>query len=166
MPELPAIAPVTQTHFRWFTRSRLSAYTVHIEYTQNLFEMTHSPFQLSLADERPMYIQIMDNIKRYVITGQWQEGHALPSIREMAVTLKVSVITVKRAYQELEHEGIITTRRGMGSVIAEHINLASEQKNDELNNHLSEAIQLAQLLNISPNMLKKRLSHLIEEKMQ
>jgi GntR family transcriptional regulator len=128
--------------------------------------MTHSPFQLSLSDERPMYIQIMDNIKRYVITGQWQEGHALPSIREMAVTLKVSVITVKRAYQELEHEGIITTRRGMGSVIAEHINLASEQKNDELNNHLSEAIQLAQLLNISPNMLKKRLSHLIEEKMQ
>lgn len=109
-----------------------------------------------------MYVQIMDNIKRLVIQGDWPAGHALPSIRELAVTLKVSVITVKRAYQELEHEGVIATRRGMGSYVAEHIAAASQQLETELRGHLREAIRLANLLNISATELEQRLAELIE----
>src|SRR5690554_53077 len=100
--------------------------------------MTQAPFQLSQADSRPMYVQIMDCIKRLVIQGSWPAGHALPSIRELAVALKVSVITVKRAYQELEREGVIATRRGMGSYVAEHTAAASQQMEAELTDHLRE----------------------------
>lgn len=125
--------------------------------------MTQPPFQLSQADSRPMYVQIMENVKRLIIQGDWPAGQALPSIRELAVALKVSVITVKRAYQELEHEGVITTRRGMGSFVAEFVAAASQQKEAELVEHLREAIQLAHLLNISATELTHRLNQLIEQ---
>lgn len=125
--------------------------------------MTQAPFQLSQADSRPMYVQIMDGIKQCVITGQWPASHALPSIRELAVALKVSVITVKRAYQELEHEGVIDTRRGMGSFIAEQVDIASRQKETELAEHLHEAIRLAELLKMPATELKQRLANLLEQ---
>lgn len=111
-----------------------------------------------------MYVQIMDNIKRLVIQGDWSAGHPLPSIRELAVALKVSVITVKRAYQELEQEGVIATRRGMGSYVAEYIAAASQQLETELRGHLREAIRVANILNISASELEQRLVHLIEQR--
>lgn len=125
--------------------------------------MMHPPFQLSQADSRPMYVQIMENIKWLVIQGDWPAGQTLPSIRELAVALKVSVITVKRAYQELEHEGVITTRRGMGSFVAEHVAAASQKKEAELVEHLQQAIKLAELLKISATELTHRLNQLIEQ---
>lgn len=125
------------------------------------FGMTEPPFQLSQADSRPMYVQIVDNIERLVIQGDWSAGQALPSIREMAVALRVSVITVKRAYQELEQKGVIATRPGTGSFVADGIDAASQQKDAELVGHLQEAIRLAKLLNISASELVRRLSELI-----
>jgi len=106
------------------------------------------PFQLSQADSRPMYQQILANIKRLIFTGQWPEGHALPSIRELAVALKVSVITVKRAYQELENQRVIVTRQGLGSFVAERGNV-NEQKQAELVVLADALAQQAQDLSIS-----------------
>ena len=65
---------------------------------------------LSQADKRPMYLQIMEQIKRRIAVGDWTEGQLIPSIRQLAVDLQVSVITVKRAYYELEREQIIVTQ--------------------------------------------------------
>lgn len=110
-----------------------------------------------------MYVQIMDGVKQCVISRKWLAGHPLPSIREMAVALKVSVITVKRAYQELESQGVISTRQGMGSFIAEQTLVASEQKEVELTEHLQWAIKIAELLQVRPAELKKRLAKLLEQ---
>src|SRR5260221_7792201 len=60
---------------------------------------------ISKADGRPMYLQIMEQIKQRVAVGDWARGAEIPSIRQLAVGLRVSVITVKRAYLELEREG-------------------------------------------------------------
>lgn len=124
--------------------------------------MLKIPLHLSQADSRPMYQQIMDGIKQCIVTGQWPAGYNLPSIRELSSVLKVSVITVKRAYQELEREGVIYTRQGMGSFVSELSNV-SHQKEAELDNYLERAVATAKLIGLSPAALKKRLAALLEQ---
>ena len=81
--------------------------------------MHSSELLISQADRRPMYLQIMEQIRRRIAIGDWQPGHELPSIRALAAAVQVSVITVKRAYLELERDGVIVTRQGKGSFVAE-----------------------------------------------
>ena len=73
---------------------------------------------ISQTDGRPMYLQIMEQIRQRVGMGEWKPGEQIPSIRALAIALQVSVITVKRAYLELEREGVIVTQHGKGSIVA------------------------------------------------
>lgn len=122
-------------------------------------------FILSQASGTPMYQQIMEQIKNLVAIGDWPPGQQLPSIREMAVATKVSVITVKRAYQELESEGVIVTQHGKGSFIAKVDNLSQALKKQELDQHLTDAITVAHSLGMSPQelqqTLQKRLTQMV-----
>ena len=72
---------------------------------------------LSPHSATPMYAQIVEQVVAKVMTGEWKAGDALPSIRELAGNSQVSVITVKRAYLELERAGVIVTRQGKPSVV-------------------------------------------------
>ena len=83
----------------------------------------HSELVISHADRRPMYLQIMEQIRHRIAVGDWQPGAELPSIRALAASLQVSVITVKRAYLELERDGVIVTRQGKGSFVADSADL-------------------------------------------
>lgn len=74
---------------------------------------------ISYTNPEPIFRQIINQLRTAITTGELESGEKLPSIREMAVELKVSVITVKRAYSELEAEGMLTTRPGLGSFVAE-----------------------------------------------
>lgn len=112
---------------------------------------------ISQSDKRPMYLQIMEQIKRRIAVGDWKEGQALPSIRQLAVDLQVSVITVKRAYLELEHEGVIMTYHGRGSVVASSPNLGLKLREAELDEHLGQAAKLAAQLGLNSKELKVRL---------
>jgi GntR family transcriptional regulator len=114
-------------------------------------------FVLSQSDKRPMYFQIMEQIKRRIIAGDWAEGQAIPSIRQMAVDLQVSVITVKRAYYELEREGVIVTQHGKGSHVASTPGLGGRLREQELEQHLEEASRIALQLGIAPKQLLGRL---------
>ena len=67
----------------------------------------HSEIVISQSDGRPMYLQIMEQVKQRVAVGDWAPGYEIPSIRQLAMSLRVSVITIKRAYLELEREGVI-----------------------------------------------------------
>ena len=100
-------------------------------------------FVLSQTDRRPMYVQIMDHIRQKIAVGDWQAGDQLPSIREMAVALKISVITVKRAYLELERDGVIEVQHGRGSFVAEAGRESAPATTDNpigaLESHLDEA---------------------------
>jgi DNA-binding transcriptional regulator YhcF (GntR family) len=104
-----------------------------------------------------MYLQIMEQIRHRVATGDWAPGAEIPSIRALAIDLKVSVITVKRAYQELERDGVIVTRQGRGSFVADNANLATSLKEQELDEHLQAAVDIAQLLDLDATDLSARL---------
>lgn len=74
---------------------------------------------LSPSNPDPMYKQITDQIKNSIASGDLKPGAKLPSIRELSEALKISAITIKRAYLDLENEGYILTRAGLGSFAAE-----------------------------------------------
>src|SRR5262245_9314775 len=116
-----------------------------------------SGFVISQSDKRPIYIQIMEQIKRRIATGDWTEGQQIPSIRQFAVDLKVSVITVKRAYLELEREGVILTQQGKGSRVSPNPGLGMRLHEEELKKHLEQAIRLSAVLGLRPEELESRL---------
>ncbi len=119
-------------------------------------------FTLSQSDGRPMYTQIIEQIKLRISVGDWQRGFKLPSIRELAVATRVSVITVKRAYQELENEGVIVTQQGKGSFVASTDNLGSRLKDEEMEQHLQSAIAIARSQGLAPADLIERLQSLLQ----
>ena len=114
-------------------------------------------FAISQSDKRPMYLQIIEQIKQRIAVGDWSEGRAIPSIRQLAVDLQVSVITVKRAYLELEREGVIVTQQGKGSHVASNGGLGKRLREEELEQHLAQATRLAAMLGIRPKELEHRL---------
>jgi GntR family transcriptional regulator len=101
----------------------------------------------------------MEQIKQRVAVGEWAAGEEIPSIRQLAVGLRVSVITVKRAYLELEREGVIVTQHGKGSIVATHPNLNQRLYDEELAEHLEQAVRLGALLGLTPEDLRNRLQH-------
>ena len=113
-------------------------------------------FVFSQTDKRPMYQQIMDQIVQRIAVGDWPPNTPLPSIREMAAEIKVSVITVKRSYLELERDGVIVTQQGKGSWVSERVNLQSLQRR-ELMQHLDDAARLASSLAIPDDELRAML---------
>src|SRR5215468_128086 len=116
-----------------------------------------SAFVISQSDKRPIYLQIMEQIKRRIAVGDWNEGHTLPSIRQLAADLQISVITVKRAYLELEREGVIVTQQGRGSRVASDPDLGLRIHQEELQKHLENAARLSALLGLKPRELANRL---------
>ena len=121
-----------------------------------------SSFVISQTDKRPIYLQIMEQIKRRIAVGDWSEGHALPSIRQLAVDLQISVITVKRAYLELEREGVIVTQQGRGSRVAQDPDLGLRIHEEELQKHLEHAARLSALLGLKPRELANQLQEASE----
>ena len=117
----------------------------------------HSDLLISQSDGRPLYLQIMEQIKQKIATGEWAPGEEIPSIRVLAIALRVSVITVKRAYLELEREGIIVTQQGKGSRVASTPGLGARLREQELEQHLEQATRIAVLMGIRPKELEHRL---------
>jgi GntR family transcriptional regulator len=117
----------------------------------------YSGIYISQTDSRPMYLQIMEQIRARIAAGDWPAGKELPSIRALAAALNVSVITIKRAYLDLESEGVIVTRHGKGSFVAEAGSLAGELQEQKLDEHLNAAAELARQLGIAEEELASRL---------
>ncbi|WP_223788276.1 GntR family transcriptional regulator [Marinicella meishanensis] len=117
---------------------------------------------LSQTDGRPMYLQIMEQIKQLIAVGDWQPGAKVPSIRELAVATQVSVITVKRAYQELEREGVLMTQAGVGSFVAQNEALGDQIMRSEIDKHLAAALAHAKAFGISTEDLLQRLQQLAQ----
>ena len=105
-----------------------------------------------------MYLQIIEQIRHRVAVGDWQPGQEIPSIRALAVDLRVSVITVKRAYLELERDGVILTRQGKGSFVADDASLGPSLQARELDEHLTAAADAAVRIGLSDKELTARLS--------
>lgn len=110
----------------------------------------------------PIYEQIAKAIKNEILSGDLKENSALPSIRSLASELRVSVITTKRAYEELERDGFITLP-GKGSYVAEqNKELLMEEKLREIEEKLGEAIDIANSIGLNFNDLVGMLKTLKE----
>src|ERR1700722_11025052 len=114
-------------------------------------------FIISQSDKRPIYLQIMEQIKQRISVGDWTEGQLIPSISQLAVDLQVSVITIKRAYLELEREGVIVTQQGKGSRVASTPGLGAKLREQELEQHMEQATRIAALLGLRQKELEHRL---------
>ncbi|QUI23731.1 GntR family transcriptional regulator [Vallitalea pronyensis] len=105
---------------------------------------------ISNASSDPIYLQITNQIKKYIITGDLVESEPLPSIRKLAKELQISVITTKRAYEELEKEGLVESVRGKGFFVAlRNKELLREKKMQLIEDHLSKIIDESKMLGIS-----------------
>ncbi|MEG0779674.1 MAG: GntR family transcriptional regulator [Oscillospiraceae bacterium] len=103
---------------------------------------------------QPIYDQIYTQIKNLILTGALAEGDALPSIRSLAKDLRISVITTKRAYDELEAEGFLYSVAGKGSFVAEkNIELIREEHLKQIESHMQEICHLAAACNLKTDEL-------------
>ncbi|QUH18529.1 GntR family transcriptional regulator [Alkaliphilus sp. B6464] len=113
---------------------------------------------------QPIYDQITDQIKTLILNGQLSDGEQLPSIRSLAKDLQISVITTKRAYEELEREGFIETVAGKGSFVAvQDKELLKEKKLQIIEEKLQSAVVEGKQLGLTIDELKEMLTILYSE---
>lgn len=114
---------------------------------------------ISNANNRPIYEQICAQIKAAILSGALGEGDLLPSIRALAKDLRISVITTKRAYDELEREGFLHTVAGKGCYVAEkNIELLREGNLRQIEEHMRAILSLASACNLSDAEVMEMLS--------
>ncbi|AQS55106.1 GntR family transcriptional regulator [Novibacillus thermophilus] len=119
---------------------------------------------ISNTSKEPIYKQIKNQIKQSIFKGELQEGDALPSIRALAKDLHISVITTKRAYEDLEQEGFITSVVGKGSFVAgQNSDLIREKRLKWIEDKLTEVVTESKTLDISLEELKDMLELLYKE---
>lgn len=112
----------------------------------------------------PIYEQIVDQIKTMIRKGELQENDALPSVRSLSRSLKISALTVKKAYDTLDHEGFTVTIHGKGTyVTATNTELLSEDQRKELESDLEKVIQKGRRFGFSNEELKDLLDVLLED---
>ena len=119
---------------------------------------------ISNSSKKPLYEQIASQIKNQIISSALKEGDALPSMRLLAKELRISVITTKRAYEELEREGFIETATGRGSFVASrNIELIKEEQLKIVEQCLEKSVEIAKSSGISLEELSDILVTLYRE---
>ena len=119
---------------------------------------------LSNSIGRPIYDQISEQIKEKILTGQLEEGEALPSMRLLAKELRISVITTKRAYEELERDGFIVTMTGKGSFVAEkNTEAVREEYLKRIEEHIGEIVRLSVSCHLGLEDIKEMVTLAYEE---
>lgn len=119
---------------------------------------------ISNSSGKPIYEQITTQIKQMIMTGELRPGDALPSMRLLAKELRISVITTKRAYEDLERDGFICTQVGKGSYVADtNQEIVREEQLKAIEENLEQAVEKAKVSNISLEEIIEMLQMLYEE---
>ncbi|EIF12453.1 GntR family transcriptional regulator protein [Bacillus velezensis] len=121
--------------------------------------MMENEFQSS----KPIYLQIADRVYYRLIRSELSPGDKLPSVREMAVQMKVNPNTIQRTYSEMERLGIVETRRGQGTFIAERSDLKAELKDRLTKDVFKRFIQEMAELGLSPEEMLDGIKQYAEE---
>ena len=110
---------------------------------------------ISNSSSVPIYEQIKKAMIEQIMNGELKEDEALPSIRNLAQDIKISVMTIKKAYDELETEGYIISRQGKGTFVApKNTELAKEQANKDIERHIEDVVDIAKQFKIKKEDLK------------
>lgn len=119
---------------------------------------------ISNTSENPLYQQIKDQIKDAILKEELVEGDPLPSIRAFANDLSVSVLTIRRVYEELEKEGFVTSRVGKGTFVStSNIELLRDSKRRLVEQKMQDMIQTAKTMGITKDELNAMMDILYEE---
>lgn len=119
---------------------------------------------ISNSSDRPIYEQITNQIKGLVMCGELKEGDPLPSMRTLAKELRISVITTKRAYEDLERDGFISTIVGKGSFVrAADTRLMREEKLKQIEDLLSQAVFIARQSAIGREEIEEMIEIIYQE---
>ncbi len=119
---------------------------------------------VSNKTSRPLYEQITSQIKMQIMSGELKAGEALPSIRSLAKSLQISVLTVQKAYDVLQEQGFIETTAGKGCFVsAQNPDFYLEEQQKKIEEHLAEAIEIARTSGITLDKLSGLLTLLYEE---
>ncbi|MBZ9633846.1 GntR family transcriptional regulator [Clostridium sp. FP1] len=110
-------------------------------------------------DKTPIYLQIMDLIKMNIVTGKLKSNDKLPSVREMAINLKVNPNTLQRSYQELERLGIVFTQRGTGTFVGEEKNMVDNLKKEMAKEVIDSFILRMKSLGFTTNEIIESISN-------
>lgn len=112
----------------------------------------------------PIYEQVVDQVKNQVITGELSENEPLPSVRALSGTLKISALTVKKAYDRLEEEGFVVTVHGKGTYVAPtNRALAAEARRRAVEEDFASALDKAKAVGMSPAEIREIIEILLEE---
>ena len=119
---------------------------------------------ISNTSDSPLYQQIKDQIKDAILKGELAAGDALPSIRAFANDIKVSVLTVRRVYDDLEQEGFVTSQVGIGTFVsADNVELLRDSRRRVVEQKMQDMIQTAKSLGIGKEELSQMMDILYEE---
>ena len=119
---------------------------------------------ISNSTSKPIYEQITSQIKNMIMTGELKSGESIPSMRSLAKSLHISVITVQKAYEDLQRDGFIETTVGRGSFVrADNKEYIQEEKQREIESCLQKAIELSKENGISLSKLIELLNIFYEE---
>lgn len=119
---------------------------------------------ISNSSNKPIYEQIKEQIKNKIVSNELKIGEQLPSIRNLAKDLRISVITTKNAYEELEKEGYVETIPGKGVYVAnKNIELIREEQLQKIEDLIDTAVSIAKISNISKSEIENMLDILYEE---
>ena len=154
------VRPALRSHGGDISIDHVEGKTVYVQYERR------ASMELIIRNNsgQPIYDQISGQIKAQILSGALSPGDALPSIRGLAKDLKISVITTKRAYDELEAQGLINTVAGKGCFVAEpDLALFREQSLHLLEDHLAAAAELARTCGLSESELAELLRRKWEE---
>ena len=112
----------------------------------------------------PIYEQIKNAIKNAIISNELKEEEMLPSVRNLANDLKISFLTVKKAYDELEAEGFIETVQGKGSFVApKNLEIIKEEKLKEIQDYIEKIYNISKIANISEDEIKELFNMIFKE---
>lgn len=114
--------------------------------------------KLDTASPQAIYLQIVEQVRLQVARAELEGGRRLPSVRELALTLRINPNTVARAYRELERDGVVVKQHGRGVFVAEHkATLSAAQRRRQLNSHLDTLLVAAWQIGVTPEELIQRL---------
>ena len=119
---------------------------------------------ISNSSNVPLYEQVKEQIKNKIVSNELKAGELLPSIRSLAKDLRISVITTKNAYDELEREGYVETIQGKGTYVSnKNTELIKEEQLQKIENIIEMAVSIAKISNISKKEIEEMLNILYEE---
>ncbi|MEW9094840.1 MAG: GntR family transcriptional regulator [Clostridiaceae bacterium] len=116
------------------------------------------------TSEKPLYQQIKEQIKEAILTGELKNGELLPSIRNLSSDIRVSVLTIRRVYDELEKEGFVSSQAGKGTfVLAGNIDLIKDSRRLMVEDKMTDMVSMAKSIGISKKDLMAMMDIIYEE---